>query len=128
MFSAFGNIVGRPLGWFLGQSPVDSPDGSQPTPSSSSSPGEATPARMASSTLDAYRPSVIDVLVVKAMVNRAFGLPIELIDTIVDMAEYWPHSTVIEASPRVATGGRQENLLLVCCCYACLLLHSLMSP
>lgn len=50
----------------------------------------------------AYEPSVADVLVTKAMLNKALRLPPELINTIIDFAEYWPHtSSVTEA----ASGG-----------------------
>ncbi|KAL2161018.1 hypothetical protein VTH06DRAFT_8731 [Thermothelomyces fergusii] len=42
---------------------------------------------------DQYEPSFADVLVTKAMLSRAFRLPPEIVDTIVDYAEYWPHTT-----------------------------------
>ncbi|KAK1763564.1 hypothetical protein QBC33DRAFT_549332 [Phialemonium atrogriseum] len=44
---------------------------------------------------DLYEPTVLDVLVVRAMINKAFGLAPELVDAVIDAAEYWPHSTVI---------------------------------
>jgi hypothetical protein len=52
------------------------------------------------------------------MLNKALNLPPELINAIVDLAEYWPHTTT-EASfqpPVVASGGLglKENMFLVC--------------
>ncbi|KAL1894903.1 hypothetical protein Sste5346_005590 [Sporothrix stenoceras] len=41
-----------------------------------------------------YEPSYADVLVAKAMLQRCGGLPLELVDDIVDMAEYWPKTHV----------------------------------
>lgn len=40
-----------------------------------------------------YEPSVVDVIVVKAMLIKALGFPPEILDRIVDLAEYWPHTT-----------------------------------
>jgi hypothetical protein len=65
-----------------------------------------------------YEPRVVDVLVVKAMLNKALNLPPEIINAITDLAEYWPHTTT-EASfqpPVVASGGLglKENMFLVC--------------
>ncbi|EPE08391.1 hypothetical protein F503_01174 [Ophiostoma piceae UAMH 11346] len=41
-----------------------------------------------------YLPSYADVFVVKAMLGHAGNLPLELVDTIIDHAEYWPHTHV----------------------------------
>ena len=41
-----------------------------------------------------YKPSVVDVLVVKVMLNRALKFPPEIVDIVIDVAEYWPHYTV----------------------------------
>ncbi|KXX73252.1 hypothetical protein MMYC01_209905 [Madurella mycetomatis] len=40
-----------------------------------------------------YEPSITDVLVVKAMLSKALALPPEIVNTITDLAEYWPHTT-----------------------------------
>ncbi|KAM7201943.1 hypothetical protein V8F20_004651 [Naviculisporaceae sp. PSN 640] len=40
-----------------------------------------------------YEPTVLDVIVVKEMLHKALNLPPELVDSIVDLAEYWPHTT-----------------------------------
>lgn len=41
-----------------------------------------------------YEPSYADVLVAKALLQRCGRLPLELVDDIVDMAEYWPKTHV----------------------------------
>ncbi|OAA60388.1 hypothetical protein SPI_05512 [Niveomyces insectorum RCEF 264] len=41
----------------------------------------------------AYEPTVADVFVVKALLHRSGRLPLELVDAIVDLAGYWPHTT-----------------------------------
>ncbi|KIH93717.1 hypothetical protein SPBR_04257 [Sporothrix brasiliensis 5110] len=51
-----------------------------------------------------YEPSFADVLVAKAMLQRAGHLPLELVDDIVDYAEYWPH-THAEADYAQETGN-----------------------
>ena len=40
-----------------------------------------------------YEPTFSDVIVVKAMLNKALAVPAEIVDQIVDLAEYWPHTT-----------------------------------
>jgi hypothetical protein len=40
-----------------------------------------------------YQPSIADVLVVKSMLTKGLQLPLELVESIVDQAEYWPHTT-----------------------------------
>jgi hypothetical protein len=68
-----------------------------------------------------YEPTVADVLVTKAMLTKALTLPPEIVDTIVDLAEYWPHTTTEINSTVVARGNNQmrtaphaEDLFLVC--------------
>lgn len=39
-------------------------------------------------------PSVLDVLVTKALLHKGCNFPIELVDVIIEHAEYWPHTTV----------------------------------
>jgi hypothetical protein len=61
-----------------------------------------------------YEPSVLDVLVVKAMLNKALRLPPELLYTIVDFAEYWPHSTAVtdfKAMTGAVVGGDDLRVL-----------------
>lgn len=40
-----------------------------------------------------YLPSALDVLVTKAMLAKGLHLPLEVVDLVVDFAEYWPHTT-----------------------------------
>ena len=59
---------------------------------------------------DSYEPIVLDVIVVKAMLNKATRLPPEIIDTVVDLAEYWPHtSTEIIYTGRPAIDRKDAN-------------------
>lgn len=62
-----------------------------------------------------YQPSIVDVAVVKAMLYRAKKLPADLIDTILDMAEYWIHSSTHLDERISVMGGSEarENRFLV---------------
>jgi len=54
-----------------------------------------------------YEPTIKDVLVVKAMLKTALRLPLEIVDSIVDHAEYWPHtSSYIRYEPNLKVSGR----------------------
>jgi hypothetical protein len=66
-------------------------------------------------TSDRYKPSVEDVVHVKEAMHSKSRLPYELIDAVVDMAEYWPHTTTILPRSVIVKGGRhfEENQLLV---------------
>ena len=59
-------------------------------------------------------PSVQDVLDVKAFLFEKTALPVELLDTIIDYAEYWPHTTVkTTTSTSVMAGAMRENQFIV---------------
>lgn len=66
-----------------------------------------------------HEPSIADVLVVKAMLGKALGLPPEIVDTITDLAEYWPHTTselTFDGPSAVAHGSSsssRENVFLL---------------
>ncbi len=76
---------------------------------------------------DDYLPTILDVLVVKAMLAKALRLPAEIVDSILDQAEYWPHTSVEVdytkswGSAQAVRGGprTQENLFLVSRCSLC---------
>jgi len=51
-----------------------------------------------------YSPSVQDVLEVKEIIREASKLPLELIDEVIDFAEYWACSTIKTLSPQIAEG------------------------
>ncbi|RFU32384.1 hypothetical protein B7463_g3953, partial [Scytalidium lignicola] len=40
-----------------------------------------------------HEPSVADVLIAKQLIRYKSSLPLEIVDLIIDFAEYWPHST-----------------------------------
>jgi hypothetical protein len=65
---------------------------------------------------EAYEPSVEDVFSVKTMLSGSFELPLELVDTIIDHAEYWPHTSVIRTGEdfTIRAGAGHENQFLVC--------------
>ena len=50
-------------------------------------------------------PSPNDVLEVKNVLLKAFDLPLELVDVIIDYAEYWPRTSVSTAGETLAVGG-----------------------
>ena len=59
-------------------------------------------------------PSPMDVHVTKVMLQHGLSLPLEVVLSILDHAEYWPHTTAKLASPVVVTSGRPaENKFLV---------------
>ncbi|KAL2150194.1 hypothetical protein VTH82DRAFT_7870 [Thermothelomyces myriococcoides] len=64
-----------------------------------------------------FEPTVADVLVTKAMLRKAFDLPQEIVDSIIDYAEYWPHTTTQVDYPNdslVARGSSgPENIFLI---------------
>lgn len=63
---------------------------------------------------DRYRPSVRDVIGIKEALHKKSTLPYELVDTIVDMAEYWPHTTTTtQQETRVRAGHDRENMFIV---------------
>ncbi|KAJ4416131.1 hypothetical protein N0V85_002399 [Neurospora sp. IMI 360204] len=62
-----------------------------------------------------YLPTAMEVIIVRAMLEKALQLPPEIINSIIDHAEYWPHtSTVIDYSnlpdgQKVVPGGEPER-------------------
>ena len=62
-----------------------------------------------------YKPSVEDVFSIKTMLSGSFQLPLELVDTIIDHAEYWPHTSVIRTGEdfTIRAGIGHENQFLV---------------
>ncbi|PQE33660.1 ankyrin repeat protein [Rutstroemia sp. NJR-2017a WRK4] len=69
---------------------------------------------------DRYQPSIEDVLAVKDVFLSLLPdspLPLELIDAIVDLAEYWPHTSTTLSQDRqetyVRAGGDDENRFML---------------
>lgn len=54
-----------------------------------------------------FKPTVLDVLVVRAMLNASLPIPAELVDTIIEQAEYWAHSQTQTDHPSTA-GSRAQ--------------------
>lgn len=73
---------------------------------SSSSPSSSEP--------QSYKPSALDVVVTKIMLQQGLHLPPEVVLSIVDFAEYWPHTTAVLNRSLSATGGwSSENLFVL---------------
>jgi hypothetical protein len=66
-------------------------------------------------TPDRYTPSFQDVIDVKQILAKKGTLPLELVDTIIDFAEYWIMTTTCRTSGQVTihARGEFENKLLV---------------
>ncbi|KAK1701181.1 hypothetical protein BDP55DRAFT_625426 [Colletotrichum godetiae] len=70
-----------------------------------------------------YKPSHADVIVVRVMLEKAFNFPPELLDLIIDQAEYWPHSeasiyhavTPLRDALRVVGTTKDENKFILRC-------------
>lgn len=95
------------FGQYLFNPPLASEEAENPIPESSSS------------TENRYSPTVEDVLDVKKMFIDELELPLELIDSVIDFAEYWPHTSSFirppAGNPLIIRGqGGHEDQLLVC--------------
>lgn len=66
-------------------------------------------------TPDQYTPSFQDIIDVKQILTKKGALPLELVETIIDYAEYWIISTTCRTRGQVTilAGGEFENKLLV---------------
>jgi hypothetical protein len=62
-----------------------------------------------------YIPSPEDVLIVKQILTKKGKLPLELVDTIIDSADYWVKTTTCRTNGEVSilSGRERENKLLV---------------
>lgn len=61
-----------------------------------------------------YEPSALDVVVVKSMLTRGLGLPHEIVLSLLDHAEYWPHTTTtLDHSLTVSSGQGREDQFVV---------------
>lgn len=62
-------------------------------------------------------PTVEDVFLVKAIFKAATPLPLEIVDTIIDHAEYWPRTTSFIQPALSARGSTpKEDVFIVCSC------------
>jgi hypothetical protein len=64
---------------------------------------------------DRYTPSIEDILEAKQILTEKGALPLEIVDTIIDFAEYWIKTTTCRTRGQIAVraGGESENRLLV---------------
>jgi hypothetical protein len=81
-----------------------------PDASAAGSQGDGT--ANASPESPAYQPSIADVLVTKAMLTKSLSVPPEIIDTIVDLAEYWPHTTTEAIFGEDYVAARGNNIYM----------------
>jgi hypothetical protein len=56
-----------------------------------------------------FCPTVQEVLAVKTVILNLYKLPIEIIDTIIDFAEYWPRTTVGFNGRKTAIGALAQE-------------------
>lgn len=53
-----------------------------------------------------YEPSPVDVFIVREMLANFTKLPVDVVEVILDMAEYWPHSEAkVEVGNGIEWGG-----------------------
>jgi hypothetical protein len=62
---------------------------------------------------ETYNPSVEDVFHVKTILHKISSFPLEIIDAIIDLAEYWPHASTVYSSPTRVLSGSGENRFMV---------------
>jgi hypothetical protein len=69
---------------------------------------------------DIDSPRLSDVIEVKNMLLKAYALPLDIVDAIVDYAEYWPHTTMstkepswARACPRFPSPGTSEDRFVI---------------
>lgn len=69
-------------------------------------------------------PSPKVVLEVKDLLFKTFKLPLEIVDVIIDYAEYWPRTTVTTSGRTFRVGGSESDKLIVCIETLYLLIYS----
>lgn len=82
----------------------------------------ASPAAADDDGQDAYKPTPIDIVVTRIMLTRSKRLPLDLVDSVFDFAEYWAHSASVIHYPseqhghlHIRGGSPQENSFMVSC-------------
>lgn len=93
-------------------------DSSTSSSSSSASPVKSSDSNSASKGENmnprAYKASAMDVVVTKMMLQQGLKLPAEVILSILDFAEYWPHTSATLKTPFITlSGGDRENQFVV---------------
>lgn len=98
----------------LGIPRVPNSDGGEGSSSSSNSSSSNDAAASSKDQPQPYEPSVLDVVVAKIMLQQGLKLPPEVVLSILDFAEYWPHTSAVLNRSLNATAGRpSQNLFVV---------------
>ncbi|CAN8100797.1 unnamed protein product [Discula destructiva] len=91
--------------------------GDTPTGASTTSDDSGSPTLLGDNSegpKNAYKPSAMDVVVLKMMLQQGLHLPAEVVLSILDFAEYWPHTTAtLDHSMIVRTGAANENAFVL---------------
>lgn len=62
----------------------------------------------------------MDVVVVKMMLQQGLKLPPEVVLSVLDFAEYWPHTTAVMDRPQSVPSGKPgENRFIVSAFLSC---------
>lgn len=56
-----------------------------------------------------HEPSVQDVLLIKDVLSKRSKLPLKIVDSIIDIAEYWPHSFTGRQGTVKIYGGKSSD-------------------
>lgn len=95
--------------------PRNAHDEASSSSSSSSSGSPSANDNSSSAEPQPYEPSALDVVVAKLMLQQGLRLPPEVVLSILDFAEYWPHTTAVLNRRVDATAGNpSENSFVVC--------------
>lgn len=101
------------LGWNRNSSSLPSSSSSSSVPSTKTSDSSPSP-NGHNEDPHTYKPSAMDVVVTKMMLAQGLHLPAEVVLSILDFAEYWPHtSATLDSSFITMSGGHRENKFVV---------------
>lgn len=104
-----GNFIARNLGI------MTNPGGGNNDRSNPAGPASSSTSSAISDTQpDMFEPTPMDVVVARALLSEGLKLPHEIVLSILDFAEYWPHtSTVLDHPLTVSSGRGQEDRFVV---------------
>ena len=112
-----GNLIARTLGLALDEPTASTGRGAnhqRANESSGASSADTASSVSSNARPGAFEPSPMDVLVTKAMLTSGLKLPPEIVLSVLDFAEYWPHtSTVLDHSLIVTSGRGREDKFIV---------------
>lgn len=106
-FPALQDLILRPLG-------IQSSNSASTSSRNMSQAQSQSPLNASGPEAHVHEPSPMDVVVVKIMLQQGLRLPPEVVLSVLDFAEYWPHTTAIMDRPVSVPAGRQrENRFIV---------------